>query len=155
MRLQQLEQALLYLNKAQKITQKRHLITIIYTLKIETYKALNDYKKALETHESYTVFKDSIHRINEDAKIAVLTAKFETEKQEKEILRLAKENDEKTIALIKQDKLWWQIGIGSLLLLGFAIWILVKYFKTIKNSKRIEAEKKTAHPKYTKSIHNS
>jgi len=142
LRLKQLDEALTYLNKAQEHTQKRHLITTVYKLKIEAYKQQNKYQKALQVHENYTVFKDSVNLINENAKIAVLTAKFETEKQEKEILRLAKENDEKTIALIKRDKLWWQIGIAVFLLIGFVLWLLVKYFKTIKTSKRIEAEKK-------------
>jgi DNA-binding LytR/AlgR family response regulator len=142
LRLKQLEKAIVFLNKAQEYTQKRHLITTIYKLKIEAYKQQNKYQKALQIHENYTAFKDSVNLISENAKIAVLTAKFETEKQEKEILRLAKENDKKTIALIKKDKLWWQIGIGVFLLIGFVVWLLVQYFKTIKTSKRIEEEKK-------------
>jgi DNA-binding LytR/AlgR family response regulator len=142
LRLKQLDEAFVYLNKAQEYTQKRHLISTIYKLKIEAYKQQNKYQKALQLHENYTAFKDSVNLISENAKIAVLTAKFETEKHEKEILRLAKENDEKTIALIQKDKFWWQIGIGVFLLISFIVWLLVQYFKTIKSSKRIEAEKK-------------
>ena len=126
------------LNKAKDISTKRHLKTNIYNYLIEGYTNSGNYKKALALSNEFSTFKDSINTINENERIAEITAKYEHEKQEKEILRL---QQEKELAIAQENANHWRFALIGLVLLAIVLWLVMLYRNSLKRNKEINAEK--------------
>lgn len=71
---------------------KRKRPLAIEAVLIAAYKGLGDYEKALAHKERLTKLKDSVANLNENERIAEITAQFETEKQAAEIALLETRN---------------------------------------------------------------
>jgi len=82
----------------------------------ETYKSLGDYEHALDYYERYIAAQDSMNKHEALVRYAELQAKYESQKKEKEIVRLRNEN-----LLQTKNSL---IGLALLagLLVGFIAW---------------------------------
>ncbi len=66
------------------------------------YKAIGDYKKALEYGEKYYHLEDSLINKENFSKAADIQNKYQREKKEKEIIRLNKDNEIKALRLEKE-----------------------------------------------------
>ncbi len=141
LRLRNYSQAFIYLEKAQNISTKRHLKTNIYNYLIEGYSNSGNYKKALALSNEFSAFKDSINTMKENERIAEITAKYEHEKQEKEILRLQQENQEKELAIAYESTNRWRFALISLVLLSLLIWFISLYRNSLRHNREIKAEK--------------
>jgi serine phosphatase RsbU (regulator of sigma subunit) len=84
---------------------------------------MKDYRKALEYHKLYALVKDSI--LNEESlkQSSELNIRYETEKKEKEILLLTKDQELKNKNLKEQRliRIGLSIGLGLLLALSFLL----------------------------------
>jgi serine phosphatase RsbU (regulator of sigma subunit) len=84
---------------------------------------MNDYRKALAYHKKFSQIKDSI--LNEESlkQSTELNIRYETEKKEKEILLLTKDQELKTKSLKEQRlvRIGLIIGLGLLLTLSFLL----------------------------------
>lgn len=105
------------------------------------YELAGNKNKALELYKLHVEIKDSIYNIELHNRISELQAKYETEKKEKEINILSKENEIQKLQL-SQNRI---IIIGLLALFIIAILIailLVRQFRLKAKSKTIELEQK-------------
>jgi len=138
LRMGDFDKAISNLNKAQEITTKRHLKTNIYNFLIESYSISGNYKAALNESYHFSVFKDSINTIQENDRIAILTSKFENEKQAQEILEL---QQEKILQLAKEEKKQWQYAMFGLVFLLIILWLSKIYMSSVIKRKQVERER--------------
>ncbi len=108
---------------------------------VNSYKGLSNYEKALETHEIYKIFSDSISYQESKKKIESQELTYEFEKRE---LELIKEN-EKQVALANQEKeqqILVSIIISGALLLTLVLLILIykKYLQSSIQKRKIEEQ---------------
>jgi serine phosphatase RsbU (regulator of sigma subunit) len=84
---------------------------------------MNDYRKALEYHKKFSQIKDSILSEESLKQSTELNIRYETEKKEKEILLLTKDQELKTKSLKEQRliRIGLIIGLGLLLTLSFLL----------------------------------
>ncbi|TMM31322.1 hypothetical protein FDT66_04975 [Polaribacter aestuariivivens] len=124
--------AIALLNKAKEIeptAYKLKYYKILYNNFAKCYKEIGDYKKAYEAYEKYNTYRDSLNNTTQNIAISDLDKKYQTEKKEKQILQLEKENLETESKRIKNRNLL----IGSLLFILFTGTIGIL---SLKNSKR-------------------
>lgn len=106
-----------------------------------TYKNLSsleekqgNYKKSLEYFKRFKIVQDSFLQTRKNRELAEVQAKYDTERQEKEIVSLQQENETRT--------LWRNIfAIGTLITLAFAL-LLFQFFmyRNKKNKELLIAE---------------
>lgn len=111
----------------------------------EAYKGLGNYKAAYENLEIYKTLSDSMLNEENSRQINEMEAKYQTEKKEKENLKLQSENEIKDLKIYqKQNQLFASIGAGILLLLlGFVAYNRKQIKnKNIINQKEIEFQEK-------------
>jgi DNA-binding LytR/AlgR family response regulator len=133
--------AITYLSKAKIISSKRHLKNEVSDLLVTAYSKLGDFKTALETSTQLSKAKDSVNNLKESEEIARITAQFENEKQEKEILQLKQENQEKELLISKKEKNIWKWSLCALLATLATIFLGQKLIRSIKRLKTVEQEK--------------
>jgi signal transduction histidine kinase/Tfp pilus assembly protein PilF len=121
-----LEQAL----KTAEETKSPKLIMDIYKNYSDFYSIKNNYQKAFEYHILYSNINDSIFSEESNKKIAEMQIKYETEKKEKEIELLQKDNEIYKLKTEKQKLLKW--------ILFSIITITVILLLFIYNSNRIK-----------------
>lgn len=121
-----LEQAL----KTAEETKSPKLIMDIYKNYSDFYSLKNNYQKAFEYHILYSNINDSIFSEESNKKIAEMQIKYETEKKEKEIELLQKDNEIYKLKTEKQKLLKW--------ILFSIITITVILLLFIYNSNRIK-----------------
>jgi len=98
------------------------------------YEKRGDYKKSLEYFKLHKEVQDSLSTTRSNKELAEVQAKYDTEKQEKEIIGLQQENEKRT--------LWRNIfAIGTVAALGFAL-LLFQFFmyRNKKNKELLAAE---------------
>ncbi len=129
-RLQNYEEASKYLNQS-----------LIYSLEIgakdmlmENYDCLSklradqmDFENALQYYKQYTAMKDSIFNEKSSNKIADMQTKYDTDKKEQENELLRKEKEVQQATINKQRTLTFSIGIGLMLMIGFAVFVIRAY----------------------------
>lgn len=93
------------------------------------YEERQDFSKALAYHKLYMQVQDSFTSTRATEKLARIQAMFDTERQEKEIVQLQKENDRKTL---------WQNILGISTFLAIVIGILIFRFFKYRNQKNKE-----------------
>lgn len=142
-------------HKAIDILEKGHEISIEKNLPQQevtykeslskAYKKAGKYKTALNYHEEYTQFKDSLTRKNNDEKLAELEAEFNKEKRELEIQNLKKQQflkDAKHKEQLKREHLQKVVFAGGF---GLALVLALIIFRGLRQKQRshriIEAQK--------------
>ncbi len=125
------------LNKSSKIRLKNKVLGHL----MSTYKAKGDHKNALYFSEIYKTSTDSINLLKENQQIAEITARYETEKQAKEILELKQINQEKELLISQKENKMWRWSITALLMSIIAIWLGGKLLKSLNRIKTVEKEK--------------
>lgn len=91
----------------------------------KTYLELKDYKHAYELQEKSVAFKDSLFNIDRSRVIQELQTKYETEKKDREISDLNKDNRLKAAVI---ERTYFLVGgLVVLLLLGIALFYLWRY----------------------------
>lgn len=103
-------EGMVYLNKALPIALESgdwQVVREIYLNFSDIYSNNGDWRSAYQYHQLFTQYKDSTHleAIAENA--AELSARFQTEKQQIELARLARENEIREIESEQQRKRWW------------------------------------------------
>jgi|GEM_PF-1332938 len=116
-------------------TDNKNLIQKIYMYLYEMYNKKSDNTKALEYFLLYTQLKDSIFTEEKTRQIAEMETKYETEKKEKEIITLHKDNEIKQMRLSKKNILIYSLTIGIVAVFGFLIFIFFQYKKRDKTYK--------------------
>ena len=99
--------------------------------------ARQDYKRALEYHQTWSDINDSISEAQKDEKIAQLLTQFETEKKQAEIDRLDAENQLR-IEKTRRERIIWIIGVVALLVIVG----LISYFLQENRKKNLLLEEK-------------
>ena len=134
-------QAIVYLNKALKNSEKRQFKLKINDLLYRAYEQAGDYKNALRVSTSINKVKDSLNLLDERQRIAEITSKFETEKQAKEILLLKQENQAKALLISTKEKNIWKWTLLALLATLVAVFLGRQLLGSIKRLKTVEKEK--------------
>lgn len=104
----------------------------------DLYAKKSDYKMALKYHILFAQYADSLDQKEKYERLINVEKQYETEKKEKEILRLHAKQ-ELTDVQMHKDKQIKQLGfITVTILLAFVFFVLVKYFDKIKSNKLLE-----------------
>ena len=93
------------------------------------YEERKDYSQALAYHKLFKDVQDSISKRQSEQKLAEIQARFDTERQEKEIVQLQQENERKTL---------WQNILGISTFLAIALGVLIFSFFKYRNKKNTE-----------------
>ncbi len=134
------------LNQAKQALQIAKEISV-FTLLAESnealsniYAAMNNYKSALEYIQAALPYKDST--INEDKikEIASLEVKYETEKQQRDIELLEKQNQIQSLQVAKQQNLIWVFTGAAVILLIFVL--LLYYLFRIRQREKDSIQQK-------------
>jgi len=139
------EKALSYheraLNEAKKIDFKEGVINA-YQLLAQNYAALNNFKKAFEYNNLFYQEKDSLLSKDVLKQVAEINTKYQTEKKEKEIQLLTKDQQlkDKTLREQKVVRIGLFVGLGLLGILSFTLYNRYR-FKQKANS-LLEKQKK-------------
>lgn len=124
----------------ERYRQGHQIKTTGYDLLSRAYEKSGDYKKAYEYNKLFMQFSDSLHQKEKLEEIINLEKNYEIQKKENEIIRLQSKQELIDIQLRKNKQLK-QLGfVTTLLLLGFVLFVLIKYFDKIK-SNNLLAEK--------------
>lgn len=124
------QKALDYLKRAMQHAKKSgnsSAMLTAYSALGETYAALGDYKLSYANEQSRKQLQDSLDRITSTRDLAEMQAKFETERKQREIELLNKENEVNQLRLTKQTMVRNLILVLSLLILVTLILIYARY----------------------------
>ncbi len=145
-------EALLYFGKSLEISKTLNTKDIIidsYKLYSESYSATGNYKKAFEYYKQYTGLKDSVFSLETHKQIAYMKTKYETEKKEKEILLLQKEQELQLIRLEQQNTALQRSKIQKLmlviLLLVLSVLGYLLYNRRVLKHKELRNREKIKH----------
>ncbi len=142
------EEAIKYFKEAKKIAKKYKMLNLLrstnYNLRecsyhLHRYKDAHDY--LLEAYK----YKDSILKENFETNLKELEVKYQTEKKEKEILQLQNETKSKQLALEKNSKKIWILGITLSAVLLFFILLGFFYYKLKQKKNIIELLQRDLH----------
>ncbi len=96
-----------YSNMAMEISEKTESLSnmnaSLETLS-DTYAQLGDYKKAYEYHQLFKEKNDSLYNIETTSQLNEIQTKYETEKKEKEIIKLNEANKIKVLEIEKERR---------------------------------------------------
>jgi serine phosphatase RsbU (regulator of sigma subunit)/Tfp pilus assembly protein PilF len=142
-----IDSAYIYFNSSLDISKKINDLE----LTAKNYRALSDifyerkkYKEAYEYHKKFFTLSDSIFNQKVSEQISEMSAKYETEKKQKEIELLNKENEKQTAIAEEQNKKKNIIifsSIAGLLLVTVFSLFLFNRFNLTKKQKAIIEEK--------------
>jgi tetratricopeptide (TPR) repeat protein len=119
------------LNKSLKMSKKIReslLIKDNYKLLSDLYEKQENYKKSLEYHRSYADLKDKIYDEESARSIAEMQTRYETEKKEKEIELLKKNEQVRELTLSRQRLIGIVSIAGFLLILLIMAYFVKKYY---------------------------
>ncbi|MCP4344619.1 MAG: tetratricopeptide repeat protein [Desulfobacterales bacterium] len=142
--MQKYDKAFSYLGKALKIAKKieaKEIIRENYSFLSVLYTKKEDYKRALEYYKLSSEVKDSIFTGETNAKIADMQTQYETDKKQKEIELLKKDNEIQQLELDKQ-KLFKNSLFGGL---AFVLILALVMYNRYRLKKRAHAELESAH----------
>lgn len=97
--------ALVLFKRSQHIAKEMgfpDLVSYNYKVMAEALAGLGDYKAAFEKHKLYNTYSDSLFNLKKNEQVAEIQSKYETEKKEKENLKLQSENAGQALLLSKQ-----------------------------------------------------
>jgi len=147
LKLQNYDKAVLFLEKGLKLAQEIEADNILqesYIYLSELYSAKNNFQKALSYHILYSFVKNRIFNEESDKHIAEMQTKYETEKKEKEITLLQKDNEIQRLKVDRQKLV--QIRLLFIVLIIVILWFFIFYHykskqKLNKELKRLVAER--------------
>ena len=113
----------------------------IYSSKSETYGVTGDYKNAFKYHKLFTQIKDSIFNEEKNKQITEIETKYQTEKKEKEIIKLSDENSKQKLIILKNRYFSYSLFILIIIILLFGI-LLFRNNKIKNRQKTLELEQK-------------
>lgn len=122
-------------DKAKAIAKEIGAREIIKSSSLELskiYEGSNDYKLALEEYKNYSSYKDSLADTENKKQQLNIEALYNTEKNEKEITLLSKNNEIKEQEISKQKAIRYTIS----LILFFAIGLIFFVFKGYRDKKK-------------------
>ena len=125
--------ALDYLAKARQNPDERRQVMDIERLSAEAYAAAGNTDAALHAYKRYSRLKDSVAQLQENERIAEITAQFETEKQAKEIELLTADNQLKEVKLGNQRL----VLFGSILLMCLAALAAYLAYKRVRTKREL------------------
>lgn len=105
----------------------------LYTMKIDYYKATGNYRDALDQLEKLIALRDTVQSEQQTLAVAELNTKYETEKKDKEIIKLNAEQEIAAARISRQR-------ILVFMLIGFSLLLAVTGFSVYK---RIQLKRKT------------
>ncbi len=141
------DQARKYLNEGLALALKigtRSEIEQIYKELYGLDSAEANYLKALEHYKLYILYKDSLNSNESQQQIARLKLQYETEKKDKEIELLNKDNEIKSLQLSKQKAIRHGMiaGIVLLFITGFLLFRSFRLRKKLEQQQAIISERK-------------
>jgi serine phosphatase RsbU (regulator of sigma subunit)/tetratricopeptide (TPR) repeat protein len=101
---------------------------LAYANLASVYKKQNQYEKALKYTELYNTIKDSLLNKENFKQVAELNTRYETEKKEKEILLLTKDQQLNAKIIRQQQLVRWGL-MGGLGLLGISIFSIYRRYR--------------------------
>lgn len=125
----ELEKAVSYAVKSLDIAKTVNALPLIrdaYNLLYTTYSRIGNAKLALENHEQFKIYSDSIINISTQQELVNAQEKYEAEKKEQEILLLEAEN--------KEAKL--KVSIAIVITISFILLLSLSYWQTMKRKER-------------------
>ena len=120
-----------YIGEGLHIAEEGHFAERVkeaYTAFVEMYRLKGDYKQALEYHERYSRLQDSLFSADVRKNIDGLQTRLATEKKDKEILLLQKEQQ---LSSLVRNSL-----IAGLVLAGVVLWLFVNRYQLKRDSER-------------------
>lgn len=132
-KLQNYDKASIYIEQSLKLAEDieaKELITHSYIAFSDLYSAKNNYKKSLKYYKLYSELKDSIFTEDMSKKIAEMQTKYETEKKEKEIELLQKNNLIYKLEIEKHKLERWLLYLVLIIIL--VLLFIIYYFYNIK-----------------------
>ena len=134
-------EAISQLKKAEVITLDKYQLKynkIIYGKLANCYKEIGDYKKAYKYYEKYNIARDSLNNTEQNIAISELDKKYQTEKKDKENLKLKQVNKE--IETKRKQNL--QLLFIAIITIVFGTLIYILSFKnSLRKRKLAEQEK--------------
>ena len=129
----QAEKILNRLKKDSSITHHEILLSL-YTNLYKVDKHKKNYKDALFYHEKLKILSDSILKAQRDSKVAEIETRYQTEKKEKENLKLKAEKVQQELLLAKESKRNTYLSAGILIaIMGLGIFAF--YYRRNKRQK--------------------
>jgi signal transduction histidine kinase len=104
----------------------------------ETFSKKGDYKKAFEYQQKFSTYRDSVFNESKAKAIAEMQTRYETEKKEKEIQLLNKDNEIKGLAIKKQSVLRNSLIGGTILIIIIGLLLFNRYRISEKNKHQAE-----------------
>ena len=109
----------------------------------KVYDKKGDYKKALDFHETYVKYKDSIYSEDNIKSINLLQKQFETEKKDKEIIEqklMLQQQENELLNKKSENKFLW--ALASIFLLGaMSTWFIFQQRQKRKNQEILTLKK--------------
>jgi len=145
MAMQQYDESLSYLERSLKIAKEldaKEILRENYEFHSDLCVAKNDYKKALEYYKLSVKEKDSILNEKSSKQVADMQIKYESEKKEKEIELLKKDNKIKQLVINRQEVTRNYVIGGLIFFLILTFFIYSRYRLKKKANKELEAANK-------------
>ena len=129
-------------------TGQKKTLSEIYVNLVDYYVLIGDYKNAFKTQEKFLILKDTLYSTNLAEKVSEMQTKYETERKEKEISLLTKDNEIQSLKIRKQSiQLYLLITvvlvvvlIGSLLFSRYKL--KQKHYHSELEKKNLETEQR-------------
>lgn len=129
-------------------TGQKKTLGEIYANLVDYYVLTGDYKNAFKTQEKFLQLKDTLYSTNLAEKVSEMQTKYETERKEKEIVLLTKDNEIQSLKIRKQSiQLYLLITvvlvvvlIGSLLFSRYKL--KQKHYHSELEKKNLETEQR-------------
>lgn len=131
-------------HRAERLSRKTEYaegLLSVYEMMATTYREMRQFETALAFQERFKTISDSLFDIENSAKMGELTTRWQTERQERELLaretELVKQREAEQRATLRM----WITGAGGLLVLFFAGWVLYAYTQKQKAGELLTAQK--------------
>jgi len=124
------EKAIEYTNQALAIAREigsKNGVKLAYQSLAIWHARDNNYPEAYAYHQKYAAIKDSILNEKSEQAQARLSTIYETEKKERELELITKDNDLKEAELDKQNTIIWSGALGLFLIAALAFFIYTSY----------------------------
>ena len=139
---QEYDTVIFFLRKALQYTRENDLTQRIYDGLTEVYIIKGDPVTAIKYHNLSLSFKDTIYSRETKNIIAEIQTRYETEKKEREIQLLTKENEVQTLRLKKNNILLYSIS-GILVLIILLVIVVFYAYREKKNANLLLVQKNT------------
>ncbi len=125
----------------------KDMLMDIYSNQAELYKIRKEFEKALHYHELYSAMRDTLRNAEGDKQVQELTAKYETDKKEKQIIVLTRDQALQQLAMLKQQTdlaRQRQLSLGSLavvlVIAAFSFLLFSRYKLKQKANEQLQAQ---------------